>query len=945
MKKLLMVVAAALLFTGARAQLNPMESIPADPAVRTGKLANGMTYYIRHNEKPKGQADFVILHNVGAIQEADNEQGLAHFLEHMAFNGTKNLPGKQMIEYLETVGVRFGYNLNAATTFDQTQYEIQDVPTTRQGIIDTALLILHDWSHFIALQPEEIDSERGVIMEELRTRDGAPMRAQQELVKALANGTKYEQRNVIGHLEGLKSFSYADIEGFYHTWYRPDYQAVVIVGDVDVDKVEADLKKLMSDIPAPAADAPQKELIVVPDNDEPIVSIFTDPEMPQTTASVFIKRPALPHEVNGMVVSEIQNILLQLTSQMMNARFEDIAMQPEAPFLGAGAMDGNIGIMPSMMTTIFTVTTEDGKFPAGFEAMLTEVEKARRYGFTEGEFERAQNKLMRMAESQYANRNDRRNRQYVTRLLENYKTGLSYPDAEYEWRLDSTLIQLLTVNDVNMAVQQLVQPKNWVVVIKAPEKEGIDNPTQAEVLAAIAAVRNAEIEAYQDNTVIEPLIADEATLKGSPVKKTVRNEALGTTEWTLKNGAKIIVKPTQFQADEVILSARSNGGTSILPDDEFYTAALMPEIMQVSGIGKFSASDLRKQLAGKSARVGLAINGYSHGVSGTASPKDLETMLQLVYLNFTAPRFNESDYNVYMKQARAQVENMLSNPNYLVQDKFMETIFGNNYRQQLLSPEILDDVQFAELQTVHDKLFEGANSFTFTFVGNVDMETLKPLVEKYIGSLPASKKKLDYMDDHVQPVKGYVVNDFRAPMLQPKVSVWYNFSGEMPYTIENRLKLEFLTQALSSRYLTSIREEKGGTYGVTVLGRTEYSPKETYRMIIQFDTNEAMADELMEAIQEELRTMAQEGPKTEDIEKAREYLAKKWSNSLEMNADWMKYLDLYYINGLDYPADYESVLKGITNADIQQLAQKVLADGNEVNVVMRPEAAAPTAAE
>lgn len=941
MKKLLMVVAAVLLFTGAKAQLNPMEPIPADPAVRTGKLENGLTYYIRHNEKPKGQADFFILHNVGAIQEADNEQGLAHFLEHMAFNGTKNLPGKQMIEYLESIGVRFGYNLNAATSYDQTQYEIQDVPTTRQGIIDTALLVLHDWSHFIALQPQEIDSERGVIMEELRTRDGAPMRAQQELVKALANGTKYEQRNVIGSLEGLKNFSYADIEGFYRNWYRPDYQAIVIVGDVDVDKVEADLKQLMSDIPAPAAGVPQKEMIVVPDNDQPIVSIFTDPEMTQTSASVFIKRPALPHEANGLVIRSMQDMLLVFMGQMMNSRFQDIAQQPDAPFLGASAGDGNIGIIPSMMTTIFTVTTEDGKLTEGFEAMLTEVEKARRYGFTESEFERTKNQLMRMAESQYANRNDRHNRDYVKRLLENYKTGVAYPEAEYEWKLDSTLIQLLTVNDVNMAAQQLIQPKNWVVVMKAPQKEGIVNPTQEVVLATIANVRNAEIEAYQDDMIIEPLVPNEAVLKGSPVKKTVHNEALGTTEWTLKNGAKIIVKPTDFKADEVILAAKSNGGMSILPDSEFYSAAFMPGIMQVSGIGNFTASDLRKQLAGKNAQAGLTIGGYTHGVSGTASPKDLETMLQLVYLNFTAPRFNEADYNVYMKQTRAQVENMLSNPDYIVQDQFMETVYGNNYREQMLSPEILDDIQFAELQRVHDKLYDGVNNFTFTFVGNVDPETLKPLVEKYIGSLPASKKQLNYVDDHVDPVKGHVVNDFRAPMLQPKVSVWYNFSGEMPYTIENCLKLEFLAQALTSRYRTSIREEKGGTYSVSVLSASAYAPKETYRLIIQFDTNEAMADELMEVIQQEMHKMAQEGPQTEDIEKAREYLAKNWKTSLETNKSWLDYLERYYINGLNYPADYESVLKSITNADIQQFAQKVLADGNEANIIMRPETTAP----
>ncbi len=387
----MMLAVAAVPGAGAAALMN--QPIPTDTDLRTGKLENGMTYYIRHNEKPKGQADFYILHDVGAIQENDSQQGLAHFLEHMAFNGTKNLPGKQLTEYLETVGVKFGANLNAGTSWDQTIYNISDVPTSREGIIDSALLILHDWSHFIALEPKEIDSERGVIMEELRTRDGASWRSTMKLLQALGKGTKYEHRNLIGYLDGLKSFQHKELEDFYAQWYRPDYQAVVVVGDIDVDAVENKIKTLMADIPAPAADASQKETIVVPDNEEPIVSIFTDPEMQGTKVQLFIKRPALPEQLANTVVAEANNVIEAYMTTMENARLQEIAMQPDAPFLGAGMGTGDvIGIIPTLDATVFVAMTEDGKLARGFETLYTEMEKVRRYGFTQGEFERAQEK-------------------------------------------------------------------------------------------------------------------------------------------------------------------------------------------------------------------------------------------------------------------------------------------------------------------------------------------------------------------------------------------------------------------------------------------------------------------------------------------------------------------------------------------------------------------------
>ena len=464
MKKLLMLAVAAFAAGSAAAQMN--QPIPADPEVRTGKLENGMTYYIRHNEKPKGQADFYILHDVGAIQENDSQQGLAHFLEHMAFNGTKNLPGKQLTEYLETVGVKFGANLNAGTSWDYTCYNMKDVPTSREGIIDSALLILHDWSLFIALEPDEIDSERGVIMEELRTRDGASWRSTMKMLQAVGKGSKYEHRNLIGYLDGLKNFKHQELVDFYHRWYRPDYQAVIVVGDVDVDAVESKIKTLMSDIPAPAADAPQKEDYTVPDNEEPIVSIYTDPEMQGTRVQLFIKRPATPEQYNNLLYGELINILQGYVMTMENARLQEIAMQPDAPFLGAGMGTGDVfGVIPTLEMTSYAAMTKDGELNRGFEALYTEMEKVRRHGYTQGEFERAQENLMRQIERQYANRNDRRNNEYVQLYLNNYRKNSPIPDAQTEWQMDSLLIRSLDVETVNAFAQQQLTPTNQVIVV------------------------------------------------------------------------------------------------------------------------------------------------------------------------------------------------------------------------------------------------------------------------------------------------------------------------------------------------------------------------------------------------------------------------------------------------------------------------------------------------
>ena len=918
-----------------------MEQLPLDPSVRVGVLDNGMTYYLRHNEKPKGQASFYIYHDVGAIQEEDDQQGLAHFLEHMAFNGSKNLPGKEMIEKLETIGVQFGYNLNAFTSWDCTEYMIKDCPITEENL-DLALLILHDWSQFIALQPEEIDSERGVIMEELRTRDGAQLRAQNDMIRNLFKGTLYEHRNLIGYLDGLKSFDQQALVNFYQKWYRPEYQALVIVGDIDVDQVEAKIKTLMADIPASPADAAQKDVILVPAVEEPIISVFTDPELTQSSVMMFARREALPKEMNNTVIGYSFDLIYNFVTVMMNARFEEIAQAADAPFLGGGMSEGGFGICPTMESTMFSVTAHEGRTDEAFRAMYAEMERMRRHGFTAGEFERAKQEILRWAERQYTNRNDVRNDEYAQRYLDHYAEGSPMMDAETEWQLDQMFINSLTVEQINEAYAQMVRPnENLVILVRSPKKEGVAVPTNEDILSIMAEVSASEIEAYADNTVIEPLIDPATKLKGSKAKVTDYNESLGYTEWTLKNGIKVVVRPSTLKADEVTISALAKGGCSMLSDEDYYQGSFLGMVMGQSGIGKFSATELTKQLSGKSAWASIGVDSYEHAVSAGGSPKDMETILQLIYLNFTSPRFDQTDLDNLKRMYVPYFTNMEQDPNYICSKELMETMYGGHVRRQITSGAQIDALNIEALQRVHSQLFGYADDFRFVIVGNVDLNTLKPLVEKYIGSLPTSKSaEYAVVDDGVRYAEGGVTNDFRTPMQQPKVSVRLVYTGAIEDNAKNRLIVDLLSRALDSRYMISIREEKGGTYGVSVQGAVEEYPVENYFMAIVFDTNEQLADELVEICDAEIRNIAENGPLAEDVAKAKEFLQKNYGNVLENNGGWMSAITRWYEEGYNYKEEYLGILNSITLEDIQSLAAQMLEDGNRTLVMMRPEVAA-----
>ena len=938
MRKLFLSLVAVMIGIMSINAQDPSEmQLPLDPAVRVGVLDNGMTYYIRHNEKPKGQASFYIYHDVGAIQEDDDQQGLAHFLEHMAFNGTKNLPGKQLIEKLESIGVQFGNNLNAFTSWDCTQYMVMDLPVTEENV-DLALLIPHDWSQFIALQPEEIDSERGVIMEELRTRDGAQLRAQNDMLQNLFKGSLYEHRNLIGYLDGLKSFDHVALETFYKKWYRPEYQALVIVGDIDVDQIESKIKTLMADIPASPADAAQKVLHQVPATEEPIISVFTDPELTQSSVMMFARREALPKEYQNTIIGYSYDIIYSFVTMMMDYRFEEIAQKADAPFLGGGMSEGGIGICPTMEATSFSATAHEGRTDEAFRAIYTEMERMRRHGFTASEFERAKQEILLWAERQYTNRNDVKNAEYAQRYLDHYADGSPMMDAETEWQIDQMTINSLTVDQINEAYKQMVQPnKNLVILVRSPKKEGINIPAEADIKDIIAQVEASEIEPYKDNTVIRPLIDPAKKFKGSAVKATTENESLGYTEWTLKNGIKVVVRPSTLKADEVMISATSKGGQSLLSNELLFTGQMLGAVMGQSGISDFSSTELAKQLTGKNAYASLSVDSYEHGLNAGGSPKDIETILQLIYLNFTAPRFDQTDLDNMKKMYVPYFRNMESDPSYAMSKNFLQTLYGNHPRRQITSAADFEALNIADLQAVHKALYSYANDFRFVIVGNVDLNTLKPLVEKYLGSLPTSKKvQYEVKDDGVRMSQGEVTNDFRVEMQQPKVSVYLTFNGALEDNAKNRLTMDLLSRALDSRYMISIREEKGGTYGVHVQAGIDKYPTEAYMMAIIFDTNEQLADELIDICYAELKKIAEEGPLADDIAKSKEFLQKNYSNVLENNGGWMSAITRWYEEQYNYKEEYLGILESVTCDDVKAMAQRILADGNNAEVIMRP---------
>ena len=910
-----------------------LQQLPNDPAVRTGKLDNGLTYYIRHNDKPEQRAEFYLATNVGAIQEAPDQDGLAHFLEHMCFNGTKNFPGKGILNWLESIGASFGGNVNASTGVEETQYMLNNIPLVRETVVDTCLLILHDYSHFVLNEPEEIDKERGVIIEERRARRNASWRLHEQSLPYYYGDTKYGECTLIGQLESLQNFKPESLVNFYQTWYRPDMQAVIVVGDIDVDSVEQKIKTIFADIPAPV-DPKQKDYIKIPDNEEPIIGVLTDPEVSNTTVELLWKSDARPEEVNSTAQGMLLDLITDMVSQIMTERFNEIVSKPGAPFFAADLGVGNI--CESCEVVVGDIAVKDGEAITGLRAFLTEVEKMKRFGFTEDEVSRAKTEIESRYETR-ANRADtRKNAEFVPDLISNFFDNYSYMEPATEYQVAQMLLSQLNADVLNMVVAQMITPENLVVLYKGPEKEGLVHPTEAEILSVVKEVENAEIEAPAAEVIATEFL-NPATLKGSKVKK-AKSSVYGATEWTLKNGVKVVLFPTDYEKDRISFNLYKMGGASLIETEDLpsFESNIFQLFTEYNGVSDFTASTVNKMLAGKQLSVYTSISSLNTGLNGSSTCKDLETALQLLYLHYTDPRFDKDAFDQAEQTIRAILPNLLNQPNYKLQKELYGTAFDNNPRNILISEEVLDKANIETIERVVRGLYKDAAGSTFIMVGDFVVDEVKPLIEKYVGSLPKGKKAPKWIDRNEDVTRKNVVNDFSVDMQTPMTTAAQLYRMDDKYSVENTIVYSALEYILNMLYVETLREDEGGTYGASVSASLNREPKQYGMLQIAFQTNPDSADKLRELAKDGLRVIAANGPTAEQYDKTYKNLEKNIPERRITNSYWMSAIKNWYDHGEDIDKDYEAALKALTPEKIKNLAARFLSDGNLVEIVMRP---------
>ena len=848
------------------------QPLPIDSAVRVGKLDNGLTYYIRHNEYPKQRAEFHIAQAVGAILEEDHQNGLAHFLEHMAFNGTEHFAGKGIIEYFESIGVNFGGNINAYTSLDETVYRLSEVPTVREGIIDSALLVMHDWACGLLLLEDEIDAERGVIREEWRTGAQANRRMWKAINPLKYPNSQYAKRDVIGDTAVINNFAYDALRDYYKKWYGPDNQAIIVVGDIDVDQIEQKIKALWADVPA-RENRGERPLYSVNDNEEPIVAIVRDKEAQYTRIELEFKKDKLPKPVRGTNVSYLQSLAIELVCDMFNNRLSELAMKPEATFVGAGSYYGELVKEKDAFVAIYLA--KQGQEVAAYKDLLTQLEKMRRYGFTYAELDRVKKEMLAAYEKAYNERNTVRNIVHAQDYIRHYLDGSPIPGIKWEYEMIQQVLPMLNVDMLNQIAQQLVTDENLIISFQAPEDKNVVLPTETEAVELLAAVKNEEIEAPVEETIRENLV--ETAPKAGKIKKTTYNETLGTTEWKLSNGVRVVIKPTEFKQDEILFYAFSQGGRSLVATADLPSAALATDVVELSGLADMNATDLQKALTGKRVSLSPSISAYGESLSGSSTVKDLETLLQLNYLYLTAPRRDEEAYQTLLSILESQLANRDKNPKVAWSDSVQMMASNYSERTTLFTKELLGKVSLDKALEIYKARFANPADFTFLFVGNVDPtdSAFQAQVCTWLGGLKTSKKLEKAADDKVRVALGIQKNYFTRKMETKTASNRIQYTSyDMPYTLANNLNMEMIGRILSTRYLESIREREGGSYGVGCGGWMSNHPVPCAHLVMQFDTDPEKQEKLMGIIHEEVMTIVENGPLAKDLQK------EKWLNLL-----------------------------------------------------------------
>ena len=906
--------------------------LPVDSAVRVGKLENGLTYYIRHNEYPKQRAEFHIAQAVGATMEEDHQNGLAHFLEHMAFNGTEHFEGKGIIEYFESIGVNFGGNINAYTSLDETVYRLSEVPTIREGIIDSALLVMHDWACGLSLLEDEIDNERGVIREEWRTGMGASRRMWKNSNMLKYPGSRYAVRDVIGDTAVINNFTYDALRDYYKKWYGPDNQAIIVVGDIDVDQIEQKIKALWADVPA-RVNRGERPLYSVDDNKEPIVAIVRDKEAQNTRIELEFKKDKLPREIRGTDFAYLQSELLDLICEMLNNRFSELSMDPNASFTAAGSFYGETVKEKDAFTAVYIA--KQGHEMQAYKDLLTQLEKMRRYGFTNFELDLVKKDLLSYYEKAYNERGTVRNISRAQECIRHYLDGAPMPGEEWEYQTMQQILPTIPVEVLNDIAKQLITDENLIIAFQAPIEAAL--PNESEAIELLSAVKSEEIEAPEEKSVRENLV--ENTPKAGKIKKVVSNQVLGTTEWTLSNGIRVIVKPTEFKQDEILFSASSKGGMSLVATEDLVSAAIATDVISVSGLADMSDTDLQQVLTGKNVHLSTSINSNTETIDGGSTVKDLETLLQLNYLYFTASRRDEEAYKMLVSVLESQLANRDKNPKAAFSDSIQ--MMSSNYspRTVIFNKSTLERANLDKSLEIYKARFANPADFIFTFVGNINPEDerFKQLVCTWLGGMKTSKNKEVVRDNGVRVPEGINKNYFTRKMETKTASNRIQYTSyDIPYTLANELNMEMIGRILSTRYLESIREREGGSYGVGCGGGLNFYPVNTAYLIMQFDTDPEKQEKLMSIIHEEVNTIVNDGPLAKDLNKEKESMLKDFQEDLEKNSYWDRVLYMNYMYGINYITDYKATVEAITAESVQATLKKLLASGNMFEVVMLP---------
>jgi len=930
MKQLILTIVALLSLTGIN-NAQVLTPLPLDSSIRYGKLENGLTYYIKQNKKPQQRAEFYIAQKVGAILEEDSQNGLAHFLEHMAFNGTKHYPGKKLINYFESIGVKFGANINAYTSLDETVYNLSNVPVNRDGVIDSALLVLHDWSSFILLEESEIDKERGVIREEWRQGQNASRRLWKESNKVIMEGSQYAKRDIIGDTAIINNFSYQTLRDYYKKWYRPDLQAVLVVGDINVDVIEKKIKKLFSDIPAPVNPA-ERIYFPVPDKSTPIVGVFTDPEMQTTSIGVDYRFDTEPDDLKLSVEGYVVSLIRGLINNMTNSRLSEIVQEPGSPFSGISGYITSITRTKDAFS--FSADPVSGKEKEARERLLKEIEKIARFGFTESELERAKSRTISSYEKTFNEREQQNNNTLVREYTRNFLSAESAPGIKWEFEFVKKILPQIQLEKINSYAKEHINGKSIVYAVFGPEKEGIIYPDNNQLLAELENAKKAEIVQYKDEVSDNPLITEK--IKSGKIKKQKAGLIEGTKEIYLSNGVKVILKPTKFKDDEIRMTAWSDGGLSLLPIEEIPSAMITTAVVKQSGLGNFKQTDLNKKLAGKIASVSPGLSQYEESVSGMSSVKDIETMLQLTWLTFKEPRKDENAYEMVIKSLKTMLENAALDPQNAYSDSI--NLITMNYHPRVipLNINILDKINYQTILKIYRERFSNPADFTFMFVGNFDEKTLLPLIAKYIGGLKTNKKTENWKDNGLYYAKGRIHREIEKKLKINKTTNYINYVAEVNDNLKNRLLYSTLSNILRIRYTETIREAEGATYGVSVNGGVSVKPKPYASVSMYFSTDPKLSKRMVDIIHSELKTIAEKGPQEEYLNKVRLNLIKQYSENRQENSWWQGAISSKYREGLDLTSGYEQIIESISIEDIKNAASVLIEQNNVSEIILVP---------